>query len=377
MAGPKVLLKGFQFWPTQEQAMQVQGVVKMYDNGFAGAYGEPEEREALIEENRVLTGFSSVNQAATANGWAESGAGKLCIPFTHVVEAYPGCWPGPAQDRGDCVSHNTKNAILGSMVCEVVGGVADPQSGLTEDCPVVSPEGIKNGVLSTEAIYWWRRHGGDGWSCGAAARVVQKESGLWLRQDYPDLGFDLTRYSGTLAGKFGATPPTGKIATTGLLHLARAFAEAQSFEERRDAIANGYFGSTCGSESFAEVRDANGIAARTSKGWAHAMACIGADDRDIVKKIYGCSLELILNSWNVWNSGPRDIIDSARYVPADKKALWVSLDLVNPATGNIMIPKGSFWARSIDVKNRDWLAVSSINGWPRRNLSNWGGSLVG
>lgn len=379
MAGPKVLAKGFQYWPQQEDRVTLTPaeVESMYNKGFAGAYGEPEEKAALLAENKALTGFESIAEAATANNWADSGAGQLIIPFVFIVEAYPGCWPGPAQGRGDCVSHNEKNATLGSMVCEAVSNKPDPMTGKIEGLPAVSPEGIAQGVLSTETFYWWRRHGGDGWSCGAACRVAQKESGLWLRQNYSELGIDLTRYSAQLAGKYGVTPPTGKIAEAGLLHLARAFAEAKSAAERRDALANGYFGSTCGMESFAKTRDANGLSSRTAEGWAHAMASIAFDDREVIRKIYGDSLELILNSWNIWNGGPRDIYDSARYVPAAKRKLWESIDLVNPATGNIMIPKGSFWAKSRDVANREWFAVSSINGWPRRKLLNWGGSLAG
>jgi hypothetical protein len=376
MAGPKVLGKGFSFWPEAAKVSAIKDIIEMYSNGFAGAYGEPEEREALIAENRALTGFGSIEEAATANNWAGSGQGKLVIPFVHVVEAYPGCWPGPGQARGDCVSWSQKNACLGSMVCEVVGNRPDEETGVAERLPEVSREGIKNGVLSTEAIYWWRRHGGDGWSCSAACRVTQRESGLWLRQDYDDLGIDLTTYSGSLAGKFGVKPPTGKIAEAGKLHLARAFAEARLAAARRDALANGYFGSTCGMEGFSSERDSNGVS-RRSGSWAHAMASIAFDDRPEIIKLYGDSLELILNSWAIWNKGPRDIFQSARFVPPSKRKLWESIDIVNPVTGNIMIPKGSFWARSRDVANREWLAVSSVNGWPRQLLPDFGGSLAG
>lgn len=378
MAGPRIIPKGTKFWDASgPQVLSTPSdIQKAYESGWCGAYFEPEEHEALMAENLALTGFSSIESAAYANGWVGSGAGKLSTPFIHVMEYFPGCWPGPAQTRGDCVSHGGKNSGLMSMSCEVAAGKPDEVTGKTEGIPEVPEEGIKQGVFSTEAIYWYRGHNGDGWFCSAAARVMQKSSGLWIRKNYQEIGLDLTRYDGRLAGKWGSSPPTGKVADQGKMNLVRAFAEAKTAEARRDAIANGYAGFTCGMEGFSNKRDSNGLSQRQGE-WAHSMTTIGFDDRPVIKQKYGDSLELILNSWGIWNSGPRDILDSAQFVPADKKDLWIRLDIVNPTTGNIMIPKGSFWARSRDVSRREWLATSSVNGWPKRNLENWGGSLAG
>lgn len=744
MAGPRIIPKGTKFWDASgPQVLSTPSdIQKAYESGWCGAYFEPEEHEALMAENLALTGFSSIESAAYANGWVGSGAGKLSTPFVHVMEYFPGCWPGPAQTRGDCVSHGGKNSGLMSMSCEVAAGKPDEVTGKTEGIPEVPEEGIKQGVFSTEAIYWYRGHNGDGWfcllpgqmvsgdvakpieevqvgdtvisadgtrtrvkaikshtsfkpiakvdavglpgievtsdhkvlvyrigqtnsgrlitpasaaaaqkefelcqaaaerpsskveassvryqafkereaewieagglgrgdhllyprfrekaaepshplldspegrwligyfmgngwagskrrieisvprkrpelvaklvsslqaigfspqvreysrpskalritlgsrvlhdffkqevycgktknfpswavgdrdvvdgllaadgyvvqdrglfsfsstsyslidgvrasfaewgtattvkehspsrrgryanakklwvlsevpdsgrvwvddkyichpvrgnemnegpntvydisvecstesfiangsivhNCSAAARVMQKSSGLWIRKNYQEIGLDLTRYDGRLAGKWGSSPPTGKVADQGKMNLVRAFAEAKTAEARRDAIANGYAGFTCGMEGFSNKRDSNGLSQRQGE-WAHSMTTIGFDDRPVIKQKYGDSLELILNSWGIWNSGPRDILDSAQFVPADKKDLWIRLDIVNPTTGNIMIPKGSFWARSRDVSRREWLATSSVNGWPKRNLENWGGSLAG
>ena len=353
-----------------------QDIQRAYEDGWAGAYRDPEEHEALLSENQALTGYGTIDDAATANGWAESGKGKLIVPYIMVEEAYPGCQPGPAQEGGDCVSHSAKNAALGSMVAEVVAGEPDEVSGLTEGLPEVSPTGVKQGVLSTEAVYWWRRSSGHGWYCSAAARVMQKESGCWLRKDYPELGFDLTRYSGRMSERWGRTPPTGNVAQAGKLHLCRAFAQARTAGAQRDALANGYFLSTCGMEGFSNSRDSYGVSTRRGQ-WAHAMAYIGWDDRAVVVRKYGGPLALVLNSWGVWNTGNREIFDSAQYVPTDKKQRWIELGLVSRATGNLLIPQGSFWARFADVSRREVLAVSSVNGWPRKRLENYGGSLAG
>lgn len=744
MAGPKIIPKGSKFWDAAgpQKLLTPSAIQKAYEDGWCGAYREPEEHEALLAENKALTGYSAIEDAASAFGWAGSGAGKLSLPFIHTIELFPGSLPGPPQQRGDCVSHSAKNSGLGALACEVAEGKPDEVTGKVEGVPEVPAEGIKQGVFSTESIYWWRGHNGDGWycllpgqmvagdvakriedvqvgdivvsgsgartrvkaikshvsykpivkvnavglpgvevtddhkvlvyrigvtgngqritpamakraqedfetnrvsasrttykteshaacyqavsgrkpewieagdlkkgdyllyprhrdkadkpdhplvhspegrwllgyfmgngwagskrrieisvpkkrgeyidkvvealraigfspqvreysrpskalritlgsrelhdflrgqfyegkcknfpswavgdreivaglldadgyvvpqrdvvsftstsfslvdgvrasfaewgtatnvregipsrsgrypnakkywtllevpstgrvwvdeefichpirsvslsegpntvydisvecgtesfiangavvhNCSAAARVMQKSSGLWIRKDYPELGFDLTRYSGKLAGKWGRTPPTGKVAEQGRMNPVRAYAEAKSIDARRDAIANGFIGNHCGMEGFSNTRDENGVSRRRGQ-WAHAMTTIGWDDRPIIIRKYGGPLELILNSWGIFNSGPRDILDSAQYVPADKKDLWIQLDIVNPSTGNIMIPKGSFWARASDSSRREWLATSSVQGWPRRKLENWGGSLAG
>lgn len=371
----RIIPKGSRFWDESgpQVLLQPNDVQKAYEEGWVGAWNDPDEHESLLQENKALTGYGTIEDAATANNWAGSGRGKLSIPFVHVMEAFPGCWPGmTGQSRGDCVSWGGRNAGLGSMVCEVVAGKPDEVTGKVEALPDVPPIGIRNGVFSTEALYWYRRHGGDGWFCGSAAKVMQKESGLWIRKNYPELGIDLTKYDGRTAGKWGRTPPTGKVAEQGTMNLVRAFAEAKTGEARRDALANGYFGFTCGSESFSNRRDKNGVSDRTRAGWAHSMCDIAFDDRPEMVKEYKSSLILILNSWGVWNTGPRDIWDSAKYVPPGKKDLWIECDLVNPSTGNIMIPKGSFWARTKDVSRREWLATSSVNGWPQKELDNWG-----
>jgi hypothetical protein len=375
--GPKIIPKGCSFWGANVTFDRVDSILAAYESGLAGAYSEPEETAALIAENKALTGFGSIEEAATSNAWADSGKGNLIFPWVFVMEQFPGCWPGPAQDVGDCVSHNQRNCSLLSMTCEVVAARPDEVTQLLEAIPHVTPAAIEQGVFSTEAIYWWRRHGGHGWSCGASSRVMQKESGLWIRQPYPELGIDLSVYSGKLSERFGRTPPTGAIAEAGKAHLVRAYAQASSAAERRDALANGYGLSTCGSESFSRDRDANGFSPRTREGWAHAFAEIGFDDRPETIKLYGDSLELQLNSWARWNKGPRDVRDSARLVPPAKREAWIRCGAVNPQTGNLMIPEGAWWAKSRDVAQREVFAVSSVNGWPRRKLLDWGGSLAG
>lgn len=339
--------KGFSAWPEDAVGLTNLEVAKLYESGFAGC-GIDEQAKAEIRQIVKDRGFSfSGADNAHTFGLADSHAGELVFPGEHVMKAFANCWPGAAQDRGDCVSHDTKNAALVSLVCDTVSSIADEITKLLEGLPEVDPKGISEGVLSTEYFYWFRGYNGDGWSCDAAANVALTK-GMLLRNNYPNLGIDLREYSGGLAGKYGAQSPPEEITKAGQEHLIRTCAELKSFEEIRDYLGNGYGVSSCGGEGFSSTRDENGVSVRKG-GWSHALALIGADDREIIKKLYGEPLVLILNSWGKWNSGGRRIYQT-----------------------NKDIPEGSFWAKWSSVKNRYYVAFTSVAGWPRRKLPNLG-----
>jgi hypothetical protein len=104
------------------------------------------------------------------------------------------------------------------------------------------------------------------------------------------------------------------------------------------------------------------------------MAFGGFDDRESTRSLIGDSLELVQNSWGNWNTGNRDIRDSKEYITSlvvitgKSVSELVALDIVNGETGNIMIPKGSFWAKSKDVAKRTCIAKAGVAGWARRDL---------
>jgi hypothetical protein len=355
--------KLFKSWPEVTTPLTSTEVRKMYELGFAGCAFSQE----AVDSFKDLFEFPNGDEAAQRFGLADSGAGQLVIPYVFAMEMFPGCLPGPAQGRGDCVSWSTKNAILTTMCCDIVAGTPDQKTGKPEGKPDVPAEAIPEGVLSTEALYWYRGHGGEGWFCPEAASVACTKSGLWIRQNYPDIGIDLTRYNSDTAGKWGRQSPPESIKQIGRQQLAHQATEASTAEAIRDLLFNGYGCSTCGGEGYSDTRDANGVSVQKGS-WAHAMACIGVDDRDIAKQQYGEPLMLIMNSWGKWNRGPRDIMASSSLVPAAKKQLWESAGIVNPTTGNIMIPEGAFWAKWSNVKRREFIHFSGVNGWPTKFL---------
>lgn len=335
----------FSEWPAQADALTPDEVVELYDKGFAGVYLDPDAKKALWAKVEADGGTRSA--AVAGQAFAGDAAGKLVPTWLHVEKTFPGCWPASAQTRGDCVSHSTRNAALVTLACEIAAGKPDEVTGKVEGIPELPDEGRRDGVLSTEAIYWWRDHGGDGWSCDHAASVMLKESGMWLRKPYDNFGFDLTRYSGSTAGKWGRTSPPDEIKAAGIQHAIRTATEVDTFEQVRDFLANGYGITTCGGEGWSSSRDENGFSRRQG-GWSHALAYIGADDRDVIKQKYGEPLVLILNSWGRWNSGGR-------------RVLGTSID----------IPEGSFWAKWSDCRRRSMIAFSSAMGWPSKSLPDY------
>lgn len=323
-------------------------VVKAYESGFVGAICDPDETDKLRMAIKAAGGIPDGAMACSTFGLVGSGKGKLSLPYLEILKLYSDCLPGPAQGRGDCVSHSTKNAGLLSMCCEITSGKPDEVTGKVEGAPEVSDAGRLAGVLSTEAIYNWRRHGGDGWFCSAAAKVVMEESGLWLRKNYPEINVDFTNYSARNAGIYGSRTPPESWLKIGREHLVRTTTLLDSYEELRDMLANGYGVSSCGGEGFSSDRDQNGVSKRKGS-WAHAMAYIAADDRPEIIKLYGEPLICVQNSWGMWNEGSRRIYGT-----------------------DIDIPHGAFWARWSDIKNREMIAFSSVMGWPPKKLKSFG-----
>lgn len=368
-----IVADGFREWDPAAVELSVDNIVRAYDGGFAGAFGQPEARAAF--RDRITSAGYDPDGEATATRWGLVGRsdGELHVPFVYAAEAFGALpWPGRPQGRGDCVSKGTANGAALTLGVELYLQRPDPVSGLIEGFPRLALESLLDCVLSSEALYWWRRHGGEGWSCAAAADVLCHEAGMWLRQPYPTLNLDLSNYSAATAGLYGSRTPPESFKAIGAPHLMRTATEPESWEAAADFLANGHGVNSCGGQSWSSVRDENGFSPTTAGGWAHSEAYIAVDRRPWVAARYKVpSLFLQLNSWGPnWNRGPRDIHDSARYVPPSKRELWSALGLVNPETGNILIPPGSRWVSSTTVAARYLVAFSGAAGWSPRDLLN-------
>lgn len=343
---------GFSYWPQQKSPHSPADIIRLYASGFAGVWHDEAAQERLWSYVQDQGQFTQAAEVVAHNKLAEIGRDRLWLLFPAIENLFPGALPGPAQLRGDCVSHCSRNAALASLCAEIERQLPDEISGQLEGLPEISIAGVQQGVLSSEYLYWWRGHNGDGWDCASAAEMIQRH-GMLVRQDYPQWNLDLTRYDARLAGLYGGRTPPSEIQQAGKLHVVRTVTRCQSYEEIRDLIAVGCGIASCGSEGFDDQRDRNGVSVRKGS-WAHAMAYLGVDDRLETRKLYGEPLILVANSWGEWNRGPRTIRDTA-----------------------LQIPPGCFWARWSDVSRRTAIAYASIAGWPRQPLPDYGFAVVG
>lgn len=338
----------FTAWPEQHPQLDSNGLLMAYSAGWRGCFPNPEAKERVAAKLMSEHGYGSISDAAHANGWADSGAGKLVIPFVFIRKLWPKAFPGDAQQVGSCVSHSTKNAALLTLACELVSGKPDPVTGKLEGIPDVPPEGEESGVLSPAPIYWSRGYNGDGWSCGEAAERIVDTVGLVVAKNYPNLGVDLTNVTRSIEHLYGSKKPPEAWQTEFAAHKIHSVAEVGSFEELRDGLFNGYGASTCGSEGWSSTRNEDGVSKR-SGSWSHAMACLGVDDRDTTKAKYGEPLVWNQNSWGNWNSGPLRIMGT-------------EIDAL----------PGGFWTTWSSYKRRDIFLLSNVAGWPARTLPSYG-----
>jgi hypothetical protein len=250
----------------------------------------------------------------------------------------------------NCVSMAARSAALTSWTCELIDGRPDEITGLVEGKPDVSPAGIANTVLSTEALFWWRGHDGDGWTCSAAANAMMNDSGIWLRQNYPDIKVDLTKYSGDTAQRWGARRPPDEVRKIGREHLVRTATVVKSTEQIRDFLAAGFGVYFCAGLKWSNRRDENGYSPVVPGSWAHAQVVAGWDERPEIIKIYGEPLGLVGNSWGSrWNSGSRKVLGT-----------------------NLLIPEGFYWTKASNLARTTLIALSSVAGWPKRKLKSFG-----
>ena len=205
---------------------------------------------------------------------------------------------------------------------------------------------------STEAIYVLSRmevgNGkikGDG-SHGVWAAEAVREYGVLLRQSYLNGKYDLTEYSADRARRWahkcrtctewgGGLPD--ELEPIAKQHPVRTTTLVTSWEQARDAIANGYPVVLCSNRGFNSTRDEDGFLHPDGK-WFHCMLLAGIDT--LSRRQGG----LIINSWGTnWIDGP---------------TRWNQ-------------PAGSFWAEP-DVINdmleqEDSFALSNYKGYPGQN----------
>jgi hypothetical protein len=324
---------------------------KEYESGrVVGAYADPRADEMLTDA--VIRGGGDIHGTDVARTWGleEAGKGKLTATWDQVMRVWPDCWPGPAQKNGSCVSFGASRASLTSLTLDILSGQPDEVTGLVEGRPDIPDAGIRNGVVSSEALFWWRGHRGDGWNCSEAANRLMGDAGIWLRKPYPELKLDLTEYDGDLEMKWGSPLPPEPIARVGRQHQIRTATVLEDTNQIRDFLAGGYGVFFCSNVAWSDVRDENGVSLPTFGAWPHSQFCAGWDERPEIIRIYKEPLCLVGNSWGRrWNRGPRQVRGT-----------------------DLSIPEGFYWTPSSVMARGRCIALSGTNGWAKKPLPDYG-----
>lgn len=320
-----------------------------YNRGLVGARHDPRAEEMLIDS--IMRGGGDADGGRVAFEWGLVGAGKgkLSLLYPYVEQIYPGCWPGPAQLTGDCVAKCAANVILGTLCVEAALGKPDEVTGVVEEAPALPPVAVENIPIASESLWMWRGYDQDGWSCHEAARVAV-DIGFLARGKYPFA--DFTEYSKSSIKFGGSRRPSDEVKAECAKRRVRTATILNDWEQARDYIACGFAVMTCSNLGFSAQRDEHGVvlpSGRSDRSWAHAQGLFACDDRPEIVKKYGEALFLWLNQWGIWNTGPRTIYGTS-----------------------IVIPEGSYWVKASELRRTKMIAFSSIHGWPRAKLQDFG-----
>lgn len=254
-------------------------------------YVVPEDRDLSVERahQRIMQDMPLL----TAAGASITGTGEGKIVLLHrILEQVRGSYPILRQEIGDCVSFGWAKGIMVSLACDIVIRVENEEWPGNDICT--------EWIYGTSRVLVGRGRLGNGdGSIGSWAARAVRDHGTLLRKVYRQ--FDLTRYSGQRAKDWGyrGLPATELEPIADEHPISRTAALVTSYEEARDAIANGYAVPVCSNQGFTDRRDSQGFA-RQSGSWAHCMCFVSVDDTP------GRPGLLCDNSWGGnWISGPK------------------------------------------------------------------------
>lgn len=258
-----------------------------------------------------------------------TGKGKVALLYQPICKLI-GKYPLRSQTTSDCVSMSTAGMV------DNLTGIQHYMLGTNEEW---------QGECASEIIYAGSRVeiaksvlGRSGGSNNVWAARWVSQFGVLPRKKYGSI--DLTVYSGKRADAWGM-PNVGvpdELEPIAKQHPVKTYSQVRTWEECLSALSNYYPVTIASNQGFSNVRSKDGFASPQSV-WPHSMLLIGCKDDNRPGA-------LCVNSWNVWNSGPK---------------------------GEYDIPDGSFWIdaevleRNILSQNDSW-AFSSYEGFKPQEL---------
>lgn len=291
-----------------------------------GWIDDPVARQLWVK-SQALPFLTQQNQAIR-----ESGKGQIALLYKYFEEVTKSPLIPHRQTAGDCIGHGFGLGV------DILSTVQMLMHGKPERWIAKAATEIIYGGSRVE-VGGGRLRRGDG-SLGIWAAEFVKEWGILQRKRYMGGRYDFTEYSGTKAREMGRSGVPDELEPLCKLHPVKTVSICRTWEECRDAVANGYPVAMCSNVGFRTRggRDKDGFLSPGRRHWNHCMLIAGIDDS------YRRPGGLLINSWGTWTYGPK-------------------------RHGQ---PEGSFWADA-SVINRamrqgDSFALSGYLGYPRIDL---------
>ena len=333
-------------WPAPATFKNPEECEAAYNNGYEGCFPDPDGAEMMeSQEDGIFA------DAAYKYGIAGSGANKLSLAYAAVwkVAGRDDFFHGSkSQPTGDCVGRGCSHSLTGSLACAVFNGKGS--------WPEIPDEQYKTGMpISPVGTYWCKKGGVSGWSCSTSMSRAKDTIGLVVGVPYdnPNVNDLMTaaKYSTNTLSKYCKKGPPDDVIQSLNAHKMESYSKVKSFDELCDALQNGYFANSCGSQGFAKSRDEWGRAKR-SGSWSHSMCVVATDSTEAARSKYNTAgMVCFLNSWGTsWIKGPREVQGKSDLPP---------------------IPKGAFWCKWEEVSSRDYNVCGVIKGFPPQKLPEW------
>ena len=283
--------------------------VRDFGTGWIDQPGEVARVESMMD----LPGFCTAGHRIR-----DTGRGKKILLYECVRNVTGGDIVTNQGRVGSCVAFGAKKAI-DTVACVEIDLKDEHEQWVAGACP----EAIYG--LSRVEIGGGRLRGTDG-SIGAWASRACEEYGTLMQLKYDSV--DCRKYNQKRCRKWGDDGLPDPLEPLAAEHKVLNCSAVRTYDEARDAIANGYPVTVASNQGFTTKRDDEGFAKPRGK-WAHQMCFTGVDDA------HGRPGLLCENSWGpAWIDGPK------RHEQPDG-SFWVDAEIVER-----MLRQGDSWAYS-------------------------------